>query len=127
MDELVSQMENVKVICPIDNLEGLHQSYESTKSMIANLIRNLDPYPKIALMDSDLILNHLYQCNYRYIDYHHRYIFTSNEKVDYLDRMIVMYGDKMSINLNKTIKNDDILCLLYMAYHIDHTILEVVR
>ena len=122
MEELCEKMSNTIVICPEENTNELTTSLSITKRMISTKIRNL--LIKEVESTNDHITQDLYTINHRYNDYIKRRLFFGTAEISYLDTMISMFVQKLNLGGRK---DNDILCLLYMTYHIDNTILEYIE
>jgi hypothetical protein len=119
MDELINLFQKSTVTCAVSNLQNLQHHFQVTKKMISIKTHNFGAdIDNLEFSESD-IRNHLIQCNYRYLEYHKRGIYCE-KPLDYLDRMLILFGQKITVLLNKFSRDPDLeLEILFMAYHID--------
>ena len=117
MDNICEMINNLDVMCPIENLDDILESYDKTVLLISNKIKT----------NVNMSFYHLIQCNYRYINYFRRQLFTNHPKLDYLDIMINTFGQKISKCQQEQRYHDEYLILLYMAYHIDGEIIKLLK
>lgn len=112
LDEICDSFARIDILCPTENYDDIHESLNQTKLIIAEQNRNLE-------IEFPSLISHLNKCNYRYLGYARRNIFSMNEHLDYLDRMMNIFCQKLGNCLQG---QNEHFSLLYMAYHIDSMI-----
>lgn len=118
IDEICDSFSHIDILCPTENYDEIYDSLGQTKLLIANQNRNFDSYI------DERVINHLTKCNFRYLGYSRRNLFTDNKHLDYLNRMMNIFCQKMG---NCIQGHNEHLNMLYMAYHIDSMIISQIE
>lgn len=122
MEDLCKQFSKISVLCGESNLKEINECFQLTKRLVSDRMKELSPYTNGVIMK---ITPHLERCNYRYIEYMKNNLF-NGISLEYLDRMIVLYGNKMSSNVLQY-SADKELELLFITYHIDNEVIKYIQ
>ena len=120
MDLLCQSFKNAKLYCPIENTSDIFDSLKITQLYIKDISSHL-----LSTSCENKVQTHLYNCSYRYLDYSRRQIFCDT-KLEFLDKIIILYINKIGTILN-SINFDLQIELLYMSYYIDDKITKHLR